>query len=148
MVEKINLNVPITVVGKTFIGDYAKSPQFVTEVQETLAKTNTTFVPNKALGVYYDNPEKNKPENLRCFQGVFLQNETDDFDASLTKLTLKGNYLYTKKTGDPAKIVYEGYSEIFGYVHKHRFALKSHSAFQVSTFENNQLTIEFYMEIL
>jgi hypothetical protein len=36
-VKTINISSDITVVGKTFMGDYAKSPQFVTEVQ---ASTN------------------------------------------------------------------------------------------------------------
>jgi DNA gyrase inhibitor GyrI len=148
VVKTINLNDPITAVGKTFNGDYAKSPEFVMEVQALLTKTSTPFIPNKALGVYYDNPEKTKAEELKCFQGVFLQNETEKIDPSLSKLSLKGNYLYTKVTGEPSKIVYEGYNAIFGHIEEHGIALKSHSGFQVSTFENNALTIEIYMEIL
>lgn len=147
-VRTVTLSSPIVAVGKMFTGDYVKSPQYVSEVQEILSATFTPFIPNKALGVYYDNPEKTKAEELKCFQGVFLQDNGDNFDPSLSKLTLKGNYLYTKVTGDPAKIVYEGYNAIFRHIQEHGIALKSHSGFQVSTFENNQLSIEFYMEIL
>ena len=147
-VKTINLDSTVIAVGKTFTGDYAKSPQFITEVQNILSKTSTAFVPNKALGVYYDNPEKKKAEELKCFQGVFLENGADKFDSSLYKLTLKGNYLYTKVAGDTSKIIYDGYNAIFSHIQEHGIALKSHSGFQISTFENNMLTIEIYMEVL
>jgi DNA gyrase inhibitor GyrI len=147
IVEKINLAVPISAVGKSFTGDYAKSPQYITEVQAILAKTSTSFIPNKAFGIYYDNPEKTEADKLKCFQGVFLQNETDKFDPSLKKLTLIGSYLYTKVSGDSSKIVYEGYNALFSHIQEHGIALRSNSGFQISTFENNMLTIEIYMEI-
>lgn len=147
-VKTINLISPITAVGKIFTGDYARSPLFIMEVQSALAKASTPFIPNKALGVYYDNPEKTKTEELKCFQGVFLQSETGNIDPSLSKLSLKGSYLYTRVTGEPSKIVYEGYNAIFSHIQEHGIALKSNSGFQVSTFENNEITIEIYMEVL
>lgn len=148
IVKNINLDSPLIAVGKSFTGDYAKSPQFVTEVQTILAKTYTPFIPNKVLGVYYDNPEKTKPEELKCFQGVFLEDDRDTFDPSLSKLTLNGSYLYTKVTGDPTKTIYEGYNAIFSHIQENGIALKSNAGFQLSTFENNTLTIEIYMEIV
>lgn len=147
IVQIINISRPITGVGKTFKGDYANSPNFVMKVQEILAKTSTPFIPNKVLGVYFDNPEKTKPEELNSFHGVFLQNENARFDPSLSKLSLKGNYLYTKVSGDPSKVIYDGYKAIFSHIHKNGIALKSSAGFQVSTFENNAITIEIYMEI-
>ena len=148
IVKIVDLETPIKAVGKTFIGDYAKSPRYITDVQEALAKTSTAFIPNKAMGVYYDNPENTKPEELKCFQGVFLQNDADKFDPSLSKFILRGNYLYTKVTGDPSKIIYEGYNAIFAHIQQSGIALKSNAGIQISTFENNALTIEIYMEIL
>jgi DNA gyrase inhibitor GyrI len=148
IVKSINLNTPLTAVGKSFTGDYAKSPQFVKEVQEILSGTYTPFIQNKVLGVYYDNPEKTKSEELRCFQGVFLEDERDKFDPSLSKLTLSGNYLYTKVSGDPSKIIYEGYNAIFRHIQENGIALKSSAGYQVSTFENDVITIEIYMEVL
>lgn len=148
MVKIINLNPGITAIGKNFIGDYANSPKFIAEVQAILAKTSTAFIPNKVLGVYYDNPEKTKVSELKSFQGVFIENYSGSYDPSLSALTLKGNYLYTKVSGDPGKIIYEGYNAIFNHIQQNGIALQSNAGSQVSTFENNTLTMEIYMEVL
>lgn len=148
MVQAINLPTPITVVGKYFTGDYAKSPQFITEIQEILSKSSTPFIPNKFLGVYYDNPEQTKTEDLKSFQGVFLEKENTKLDPSFSKLKIEGNFLYAKVTGDPSKIVYDGYNAIFNHIQENGIALKSNAGFQISTFENNMLTVEIYMQIV
>jgi DNA gyrase inhibitor GyrI len=147
-VKEIEIDTAIVAVGKSFIGDYAASPKYASEVKSILAAAPLPFIPNKVLGVYYDNPENTPVENLKCFQGFFLENENDFIPPALSKLTLKGKYLYIKVSGDPTKIIFDGYNAIFGHIQENGIALKSSAGYQVSTFENNVVTIEIYMEVL
>src|SRR6478672_8805946 len=98
-VKEIIVSPPIEAIGKIFIGDYAKSPQYVTELHDLLNNKSIPFILNKVMGVYYDNPSEKKSEDLRSFQGVFLIHENDYCDRSFTKVSLKGRYLYTKVGG-------------------------------------------------
>lgn len=147
-VQVVHIETPIEAVGKLFIGDYAASPKYASEVQSILAAAALTFIPTKVLGVYYDNPENVPVDNLKCFQGFFIENKNDFIPPELSALTLKGKFLYTKVCGDPAKIIFDGYNAIFCHIQENGIALKSSSGYQVSTFENNVITVEIYMEIL
>lgn len=144
----INLTKPITVIGKMFHGDYAKSYQYVTEVKDTLAKSSVHFIQNKVMGVYYDNPSEKKPEELKSFQAVFVRDPNSVIPDSLEKLQLIGNYIYVKITGDIMKAIHEGYGALFKYIAENRINLKSAAGYQVTTLENEEITTEIYMEIL
>jgi hypothetical protein len=147
-VNIINIETPITAVGKTFVGDYSASPTYAMEVQKLLADASISFIPNKVMGVYYDNPENTPVENLRCFQGFVVPDPNIFVGAVLSKLVLRGKHLHTQVSGDPAKIIFDGYSALFGHIQEKGIALKSNAGYQISTFENNVVTIDIYMEIL
>jgi hypothetical protein len=147
-VKVIQLDTGITAVGKSFVGDYSASPQYASEVQKLLTAAAIPFIPNKVMGVYYDNPETSPIESLKCFQGFFLEDKESHLDPALSRITLKGKYLYTKVAGDPAKIVFDGYNALFGHIQENGIALKSNAGYQISTFENNVVTMEIYMEVL
>lgn len=147
-VKVVQIDKAITAIGKSFTGDYAASPKYASEVQNMLTEAGITFVPNKVMGVYYNNPESTATEKLKCFQGFFPENENYTPNPALYRVTLKGKYLYTKVSGDTAAIIFEGYSALFRYIQENGIALKSNIGYQVSTFENNLITIEIYMEII
>lgn len=147
-VQIIQIDSAITAVGKSFLGDYADSPRYATEVQKLLSNASIPFIPNKVLGVYYDNPESTPLAHLRSFQGFFLTEESRFIDPSLSRLSIQGNYLHTRVSGDPDKIVFEGYNAIFWHIQENGIALKSSAGYQISSFENNIVTIDIYMEIL
>lgn len=147
-VKVVRLEPAITAAGKTFIGDYSASPKYAAEVQNLLTAASIPFIPNKVLGVYFDNPETTPAEDQRCFQGFLLENESRVIDPPLSSLSLAGKYLYTKVSGDPGKIIFEGYNAIFSHIRERGVVLKSNAGYQVSTFENNMVTVEIYMEIL
>ncbi len=111
-VQVVQVEPAITAVGKTFMGDYSASPKYASEVQNLLSAASIPFIPNKVIGVYYDNPETTPAEELRCFQGFLVENEPPFIDPPLSRLALAGKYLYTKVTGDPAKIIFDGYRRI------------------------------------
>jgi DNA gyrase inhibitor GyrI len=148
IVDIIQLESPITAVGKTFVGDYSASPKYAMEVQKLLTEASIVFIPNKVIGVYYDNPENTPPENLTCFQGFVVPDENVFTRRELSKIALRGRFLHTKVSGDPAKIIYDGYNALFSHIQEKGIALKSNTGYQISTFENNMITIEIYMEIL
>jgi DNA gyrase inhibitor GyrI len=147
IVNVVHVEAAITAIGKTFVGDYSASPKYATEVQKLLRDASISFIPNKVLGVYYDNPENTPVENLTCFQG-FVVHDENVAPAGLSKLSLQGKYLHTKVSGDPAKIIFDGYNALFSYIQEKGIALKSSAGYQVATFENNVITIDIYMEIL
>jgi DNA gyrase inhibitor GyrI len=147
-VKVVRIEPVITAAGKTFMGDYAASPKYAAEVQNLLTAASIPFIPNKVIGVYYDNPEVTRVEDLRCFQGFILENEPRSINPPLSRLTIAGKYLYTKVTGDPAKIIFDGYKALFSHIQENGVVLKSNAGYQVSTFENNMVTVEICMEIL
>jgi len=138
---------PITVLGKIFQGDYAKSKDYVFQIQQELLKEEVSFIPYKVMGVYYDNPQEKKPEELRSFQGVFLSDEDVKIPEGFEKVSLKGRYLYTKVKGDPMKAIFDGYGALFSYIQQNKSSLKTPAGYQVSTFENGEMTTEIYMEL-
>jgi len=146
-VTTVVLEKPLTVVGKMFTGDYANSPAYVTEVQKELETQFIPFVPYKVMGVYYDNPQTTPAAELKSFQGVFVQDEGANINEPLTRLSLQGNYLYVRATGEPMKAIYEGYGALFSYIQAKSLTLESPAGYQVSTFENGGITTEIYMEI-
>lgn len=147
-VKEISISTPIEAIGKIFTGDYAKSPQYITEVYDLLNQKGIPFIPNKIMGVYYDNPTERKPEDLKSFQGVFPIHENENHDDSFTKLSLKGKYLYIKVSGDPIKSIYAGYDALFNHIQHHHVNLESNTGYQVSTFENGIITTEIYLKII
>lgn len=149
-VKEIDLSTPISAVGRLFIGDYAKSQEYIMELHDLLNKKAIPFIPNKVMGVYYDNPQEKRPEELKSFHGVFLTNSTgnDTIAPSITNLSLRGRYLYIKVSGDPMKSIYEGYGALFNYIQNQKINLKSNTGYQVSTFENGVITTEIYMGLI
>ena len=146
-VRQVDLEEPLVIYGRHFQGDYARSPQYITEVMELLKQAGIDYQPNKALGIYYDNPQQKSPEELRCFQGVFINDAAAAVPQSLEKFVLTGRYLYVNITGDPMRSIFEGYQVLFDYIGKNNTHLKSPAGYQVSTFEDGAMTTEIYMEL-
>jgi DNA gyrase inhibitor GyrI len=146
-VEEVNIKEPLVVVGKMFQGDYAKSQQYITEVQQLLVDAAVQFLPNKVMGVYYDNPNEKKAEELKSFQGLFVSAPNVNLPKGVQKLELKGDYIYVKATGDIMKAIHEGYGALFNYISENKITLKSPAGYQVSTFSNDTMVTEIYMEL-
>ena len=136
------------ILGKSFIGDYAKSQQYVMEVQEELSRENIQYIPYKVVGIYFDNPAEKLSDTLRSFHGVFPQGEQSVENSSLEKKEFSGRFLYVQLKGDPSKVIYEGYGAIFDYLQQNKMQLRSNAGYQVSTFLNGVITTEIYLEIL
>ena len=145
-VQQVVLTEPLVIYGKHFRGDYARSPQYITEVMDLLKQAGIDYQPNKALGIYYDNPQQTKAEELRCFQGVFVSDEAAAVPPALEKFVLTGKYLYISITGEPMRSIFEAYQILFDYIGKNNVHLKSPAGYQVSTFDDGVMTTEVYME--
>ena len=146
-VQTVEVIDPIRVIGKYFKGDYAKSIQFIGEVQEDLRKEGVAFIANKVFGIYYDNPQNTIPEELRSFQAVFPENGFNQAKSAWTRFELKGKYIYTKVIGEPMNALMEGYEALFGHIQNQAVALKSLTGYQILTFDNGTITTEIYMEV-
>ncbi len=147
-VTEITLAKPIIVVGKLFTGDYAKSPEYISVTMEILRSAGISFDERKVIGVYYDNPNNKKPEELKSFQGVFIDHSNIEIPGELEICQLKGNFLYVKATGDIMKAIYEGYDALFNYIAENNVKLKSPAGYQVSTIDNGNIVTEIYMETI
>ena len=145
-VNEITVSVPIKSIGKVFTGDYAHSPKYITELETQFTGRSIPFIPNKVMGIYYDNPMEKKPEELKSFQGLFPLNESVPADETLTEMALSGTYLLTRVSGDPIKSIHEGYAALFDYIRKNNIVLDSNTGYQVSSFENGVITTEIYMK--
>ena len=60
-----------TVVGKEFVGQYAKAGKFMKDVDNELTELGITST--KGFGIYYDNPRTVAPEKCRSFVGNILE---------------------------------------------------------------------------
>jgi effector-binding domain-containing protein len=146
--HEINLPAPIKAYGKVFTGDYAKAVHYIREIQAALNKRSIPFIANKVMGVYYDNPEQTKAEDLRSFHGVFIVNNDREAEITLAPLEFSGKCLYIKVTGDPMRSIYEGYNVLFGYIKKNNVQLESNTGYQISSFEDGVIVTEIYMKII
>ena len=147
-VKEVNIESPIKAVGKVFTGDYAKSPQFVMELQTLFKEQQIPFFENKVLGVYYDDPSKKMPEELKSFQGLFPSPEYTAQDTALEEISIEGKYICAKVSGNPPKSIYEGYDALFKFIEKNGVRLESTISYQVSSFENGIITTEIYLKII
>lgn len=147
-VSVVTITEPMLLIGKTFIGDYGKSREFVMEVQEIISRENIPFVPYKVVGIYFDDPREKAPDTLQSFHGVFPQGKHSIENSSLEKKEFSGRFLYVQLQGDPSKVIYEGYGAMFQYLQQHDMQLRSNAGYQISTFANGEITTEIYLEIL
>ncbi len=89
IIQEIQINEqeigPFKVVYETHLGDYSEIGKVQDKIYDSLISDgiNTT----KGFGIYYDNPDKVKKENLRSEVGVIIESE----DYSKVS-TLKGKY--------------------------------------------------------
>lgn len=147
LVSVVSITEPIKMIGKTFTGDYGKSQQYVTEIQEIARRENISFIPHRVVGIYYDNPQEKAPNALRSFHGVFAEDEQSVENSSLEKKEFSGRFLYVQLKGDPSKVIYEGYGALFNHLQQNEMRLRSNAGYQISTFENGEITTEIYLEI-
>lgn len=146
IVKKLNITTPIKVVGRVFYGDYSKSAEFIQMVQSELNKEGIPWKPNKVFGVYYDNPNDKNMDELKSFQGVFIEDRHSIEFTNLLKLELRGYCAYAKVSGS-IDAIYDGYKAIFNYLRSNNLALKSNVGYQISSFENGVVDTEIYMEL-
>lgn len=146
-ISSISIKEPILLLGKHFRGDYQNSQRYVTEVQNLLSAEEIEFVPFKVLGIFYDNPRDKNADELRSFHAVFAVDGNSAEKTSLERFILKGDFLSVKVVGDPSKAILEGYGSLFDYIGTKSIKLKSNAGFQISSFENGQITTEILMEL-
>ena len=146
-INSISIEEPIVLLGRHFTGDYFNSQKYVTEVQEQIQREKIEFTPYKVAGIFYDNPQEKKADELRSFHAVFPTDKKSIGKSLLEKFELKGNFLQVKVVGDPSKTIFEGYGALFNYIRENGVQLKSNAGFQISSFENGQITTEILMEL-
>ena len=146
-VKTIAITEPITILGRHFAGDYYHSQKYIMEVQDTLKRENIEFAPFKVFGIYYDNPGEKNDNELRSFHGLFPDTLSSSQKTSLETLELTGKFLQTKVKGDPSITIMEGYGALFSYLQQNAVKLSSQAGYQISTFENGEITTEILMKI-
>ena len=134
-------------VGKIFYGDYSNSPQWISKVQKELSLASISFLPDKVMGIYYDNPQEKSADQLKSFQGVFISDATARIPDSLYRVSLSGDYLYVRVSGDPIQSLFEGYRMLFEHVRAASTDLESTAGYQISTFDSGMVTTEIYMKL-
>ena len=143
----IRIDQHIESVGKIFYGDYANSPQWISEVHKELSLASISSLPNKVMGIYYDNPQEKNADQLRSFQGVFISDETARIPETLCRVSLTGDYLYVRVSGDPMKSLLEGYRMLFAHIRANSTDLESTAGYQISTFDSGIVNTEIYMKL-
>lgn len=134
--------------GKTFKGDYARSPLYITDVISELSKLGVTPVPGQTLGIFYDDPSKKEADQLMSFQGVFVEQTDKKIPAPLIRFSFEGRYLYVRNSGDDVmKMIFEAYDRLFNYVRVNNVDLKSPGGYQVLSNTNTGTIVEILMEI-
>jgi len=146
-INTIGIDVPILLLGKHFTGDYSNSQNYVTEVQDLLKTEGIEHVPFKVMGVFYDNPQEKKVDELRSFHAVYPIDPVASEKSSLEKFLLHGNFLQVKIKGDPSKTIFEGYGALFSHIKEHNVQLKSNACYQIMSLENGQITTEILMKL-
>jgi hypothetical protein len=147
-VRQIKVSDPIIIIGKLFYGDYSKSRQYVTDVETELKETSTPFIKQTVVGVYYDNPQEKNAADLKSFHGVIATPDISAIPETLTKLSICGDYLYVKVAGeDVMKAIYDGYNALFTHLQQKNLKLKSPAGYQISTFNDGNITTEIYLEL-
>jgi DNA gyrase inhibitor GyrI len=147
-VEEIALITPIKVIGKVFYGDYGKAYEYIQSVQAELDQHSIRWKKNKVFGLFYDNPNEKKADDLKSFQGVFVEESENQLPSEIPFMTLevKGKFLYTKVSGS-IESIYKGYEALFMHIATNNIQLKSNAGYQVSTFDGNIMLTEIYMEL-
>ncbi len=135
--------------GKTFKGDYAKSPSYIMEVMSELSQLGISSVPGQTLGIFYDDPSKKEPDKLMSFQGVFVEQPLKQLPASMIQFSFNGRYLYVKNSGaDVMKMIFEAYNRLFEYIKTNSANLKSPTGYQVLTNTPEGVIVEILMELV
>jgi DNA gyrase inhibitor GyrI len=145
-VKRITLDQDIIAVCKEFIGPYEKVKEYVTEVQNYTQAAQIPAKPYHAFGIYFDDPNTKKPEELRSFQGVIVGKEAEVKPPFFVYKMKKGReYLYTKVYGDA--MIPAGYMALFNYMGLQKIKAGSSGGHQVVTLEEGKLTLEIYLEV-
>jgi len=146
-VSTVQLTEPIRIIGKHFTGDYSRSPQYVTEVQDILKTEQIAFTPYTVIGIYFDDPREKKPEDLKSFHAVFPLDDQDISKSKLEFMSLEGTFLQVRVQGDPTKTIFEGYGSLFNHIAENNVKVKSNAGYQITSLENGVITTEILMQI-
>jgi effector-binding domain-containing protein len=147
-VKRITLEKQIVAVCKEFFGPYEKAPEYVTEMKNYLSRAGIPYKPHEVLGVYFDNPQEKKPEELRSFQGVVVEKEVEVKPPYFVYTMKKGTeYLYTKVKGNPMEVIPAGYMAIFNYMGLHKIKAGTSGGHQYVTMEEGMVAFEIFLEI-
>jgi hypothetical protein len=146
-VSTVFIDEPVISFGRHFTGDYSQSQKYILEVQDILKKEGIEYTPFKVMGIFYDNPQEKPASDLRSFHAVFPLPGFQNAQTSLERFEVKGKFLQVNVKGDPSISIMEGYGILFKYIQENRIRLKSPAGYQVSTFENGEVSTEILMEI-
>ena len=144
--KRLTLDHDIVAVCKEFIGPYEKVREYVTEVQNYVQSEHIPAKPYHAFGIYFDDPNTKKPEELRSLQGVILEKEAAVKSPFFIYKMKKGKeYLYTKVYGDA--MIPAAYMALFNHMGLQKIKAGSSGGHQVVTLEDGKLVLEIYLEI-
>lgn len=146
-VERIALQQEIVSICREFFGPYENVKEYVTEVESYLRTNNIPFLPYSVFGVYFDDPTQKKPGELRSFQGVVVEKPVAVATPYFIYRMKRGDYLYTKVGGNPAKSIPAAYGALFQYMTSNKIMAGATGGHQHVTMEHGQVTFEIYLEI-
>ena len=145
-VQRLTLKQDLIAVCKEFIGPYEKVREYVTEVQNYAEAAQISIKPFHAFGIYFDDPNTKKAEELRSFQGVIVEKDAEVKPPFFVYKMKKGKeYLYTKVYGDA--MIPAGYMALFSYMGLQKIKAGSSGGHQVVTLEVGKLVLEIYLEV-
>ena len=145
-VKRLVLEHDIIAACKEFFGPYENVKEYVTEVKEYLTQAHIPSKPFHAFGIYFDDHRTKKPEELRSFQGVILEKETQVEPPYFIYQMKQGKeYLYTKVVGDA--MIVPGYMALFNHMGLQKIKAGASGGHQVVTMEDGKVVFEIYLEI-
>ncbi len=147
-VKRIALDRDIIAVCKEFFGSYHKVTEYVTEVENYMKAAQIPFKPYHAFGIYFDDYNTKKPEELRSFQGIIVDKEPETKAPYFVYKMKKGSaYLYTKVAGNPEEMIPAGYMALFNHMGLQKIKAGASGGHQVVTMEDGKVVFEIYLEI-
>ena len=146
-VKRVTVEEEVITVSKEFFGPYEKVRDYVNEVKNHLATQNIPSIPYKVLGVYFDDPRQKKPEELRSIQGVAVEKEVEVQAPYFIYKLKRGEYLYTKVSGNDAEVIPAAYMALFQYMGEHKIQAGATGGHQLVTMEDGKVVFEISLAI-
>lgn len=147
-VKKMNLDSDIITVCREFHGPFENSPQNTMEVAKYADSKGIQYEPFYVIGVYWGDPSKDKPEDLRSYHGVIVS-KAPEVDGSYFVYTMKKGteYLHTQVKGEGTEVIPAGYMAIFNYMGLNKIQAGSSGGHQLMKMVDGEMIFDIYLEI-